>query len=107
MDTDPSGGAAPNAHVKILNLDTNLETNVGSGHQGYYVAGPLTPGRYRIEVQAPGFKTWTRDLTLDVNQRAQVDVELSVGQLSESVKLSGDAPLLDTQTSRLATFGAR
>jgi hypothetical protein len=102
--TDPSGGRIPNAKVTVRNVERNTETRAATDTRGYYIAGPLAPGRYRIEIQAAGFKTWTREVTLDVNQRAEVDASLAVGPVNESVEVIGEKPLLDTQTATMGNI---
>jgi len=99
--TDPTGGVVPGALAKILNTGTNIETQVRSDSRGYYISGPLAPGPYSITLQAAGFKTWSRAVVLNVNQRANVDAALVVGDSAETVTVTGEAPLLDTQTSTL------
>src|SRR5579885_1698278 len=99
--TDPSGGAIPNAAVSITNTATNGEAQVRTDDRGFYASAPLWPGTYRISIQAPGFKTWSREVRLDVNQRAQVDAALTVGEISDKVTVTGEAPLLETQTATL------
>ncbi|HZT38782.1 MAG TPA: TonB-dependent receptor [Bryobacteraceae bacterium] len=99
--TDPSGGAVPNAAVSITNTATNGEAQVRTDDRGFYASAPLWPGTYRISIQAPGFKTWSREVRLDVNQRAQVDAALTVGEISDKVTVTGEAPLLETQTATL------
>lgn len=99
--TDSSGGAVAGAAVTIVNLETNVETKLTTDARGDYVSGPLWPGNYGITIQVAGFKSWTRELALDVNQRAQVDATLTVGSVTEKVSVTGEAPLLETQTGTM------
>ncbi len=99
--TDASGSAVPGAAVLIRSVETNAETKLATDERGYYASGPLRPGRHAVTVQAAGFKTWTREVLLDVNQRAQVDAALEVGELAEKIVVSGTAALLETQSATL------
>ena len=100
--TDPSGGAVPNVAVSIVNTGTNAETKTATDERGFYTSSPLWPGTYRISLQAAGFNAWRREVRLDVNQRAQVDVGLTVGEVTESVVVKGDTVLLETQSATIA-----
>ncbi len=66
------------------------------------MASPLPVGRYTVSVEHAGFKrAVTVPVSLDVQQRIAMDVSLQVGQISESVEVTGVAPLLETETSEL------
>jgi Carboxypeptidase regulatory-like domain/TonB dependent receptor/TonB-dependent Receptor Plug Domain len=100
---DSSGGIIPGATV----VATNLATGVGSQQQttetGSYQIVNLIPGRYRIEVELSGFKKNSQVVTLEVGQRARIDVELEVGSLAETVTVAETAQLLNAND---ATLGA-
>ena len=61
----------------------------------------MPPGNYRLIVEAAGFKQFSRDFSLDVDQKARVDVPLTVGQVTEKVEVSGQAVLLEADSSNL------
>ena len=61
----------------------------------------MPPGNYRLTVEAAGFKQFSRDFSLDVDQKARVDVPLTVGQVTEKVEVSGQAVLLEADSSNL------
>lgn len=95
---DPSGSAVPNANVEVRNLGTNEASTAKSDNQGNYVVPFLRPGNYKITVTASGFKTYTREsVTLQVGQTAGIEAQLEVGQLSDTVTVTGEIPLLDTE----------
>ncbi|MGH9721768.1 MAG: carboxypeptidase regulatory-like domain-containing protein, partial [Bryobacteraceae bacterium] len=97
---DTSDSVVPNAQVVMVNTATNARAEVRSDAGGNYVAAQLTPGQYRIEVEAAGFKKFLREgLTLAVDQQARVDIVLSVGAVTESVIVTANAPLLEATTS--------
>src|ERR1700733_2770006 len=100
--TDSSGAAIPNASVTIANDTTGVTSAVVTNAAGYYVATFLKPGTYTITVSAPGFEAAVRkSLTLQVQQVAEQDFPLSVGQVQQQVTVTGGAPLLNTESAEL------
>jgi hypothetical protein len=100
--TDSSGAAIPNASVTIANDTTGVTSAVVTNAAGYYVATFLKPGTYTITVSAPGFEAAVRkSLTLQVQQVAEQDFPLSVGQVQQQVTVTGGAPLLNTESTEL------
>jgi Carboxypeptidase regulatory-like domain/TonB dependent receptor len=100
--TDPSGAAIPNANVTIANDTTGVTSNVVTNAAGYYVATFLKPGTYTVTVTAPGFEAAVRkSLTVQVQQVAEQDFQLTVGQVQQQVTVTGGAPLLNTESSEL------
>ena len=98
--TDPSGAAIPNAPITITNMDTKVVSNGQSNNEGNYVVPYLIPGRYSLRVEQAGFKTFERSpIELRVNDRMRVDVVLAVGQLSDHVTVTAEAPLLEVSSS--------
>jgi hypothetical protein len=94
---DEQGGAMPGVSVTITNVDTNVSTSLTTNSTGYYEAPLLLPGNYRVTAELTGFKTTVRSgVTLAVSQQIAVDLSLSVGTVSETVTVSGQAPILDT-----------
>jgi hypothetical protein len=92
-------GIVPGATVKVVNVDTNVTTTLVTNSRGYYEAPLLNPSNYRVEVEMPGYKKSTRTgINLGVAQSYTVDFTLEVGQVTEQVTVSAEAPLLDTTT---------
>jgi hypothetical protein len=95
--TDPSGAPVAGAPVTVTNTDTNVSTNAVTGEQGDYVTPNIAVGSYRVSVSQPGFKALVRSgIVLQVGQRAEVNLHLAVGEVSEKVEVTGNAPLVDT-----------
>ncbi len=102
--TDQSGAVVPGAKVKAIHLATNTERNTVSSTQGDFTIAQLSVGDYRVEFEAPGFKGLVRNkITLTPGITARIDAALTVGQVSESVAVSADAPLLQTDSSKVST----
>ncbi len=100
--TDPSGSAIPKASVILVNTGTNARTKVATDEGGLFVATPLRIGAYTISIEAPGFKkTVQENVLLRVQDRLRIDFKLEVGQLSDTIEVSAEAPLLQSETTSL------
>jgi hypothetical protein len=101
--TDPSGSVIPNVAVMVVNTETNVSTTVASDSTGNYTATLLPRGQYRMEVTAGGFKRFVREgIVLQVQQTARIDVQMTVGEVAESVSVTADTALLETESATLA-----
>ena len=100
---DPQHAGIPGATVVITNLATNIAKTVITDSEGNYAVTPLDPGNYRVSAEIPGFQTTVREgLPLTVGQAARVELTLSLGGLSTEVKVTGEAPLLNTESATLS-----
>ena len=98
--TDPSGSAIPGATVAIRNINTNQTRETRTGDAGLYTVTTLPVGDYRLTATAPGFKrVEVTDIKLDVNATLRVDVAMTVGQVTETVEVAAQAPLLNTENA--------
>ncbi len=99
--TDPSGAIVVGATVTATNVDTGVKTARPSNSAGGYQILQLQPGKYTVEAVAPGFKTFKREgITLQVEDRLTINVALALGQNTEVVSVTGEAPLLRTQDAQ-------
>lgn len=99
---DSSGAAIPNARVTATNIETNEVRAVETSASGTYTIGPLRIGQYQVAVERDGFKrAVVTGLRVSAQDRVRADVELTVGQIAESVSVSAEAPLLRAETSSL------
>ena len=99
---DQTGAIVANAKVTVSDVERGIHLQTTTNDSGQYVASPLRVGRYTVTVEHPGFKKAVSvPVDLDVQQRIAVDISLQVGQISESVEVTGAAPLLETETSEL------
>jgi hypothetical protein len=95
--TDQSGGAVKDARVIITNVDTGVPRNLSTNEAGDYVAPNLPPGMYRITVEATGFKRIERTgVRLEVGKDVRIDLSLTPGDIAETIRVTGDAPLIET-----------
>src|SRR5882762_8543855 len=99
---DPSGAAITDAQVTLTNLGTAEKRTQSTGADGFYSFVNLIPGQYRIDIEKQGFKHFTRqNVVVEVNQAARIDATMPVGQVSETVTVTAETPLLQPETSSL------
>jgi outer membrane receptor protein involved in Fe transport len=100
---DSSRGVVPGAKVTLTNQATGVSRSATTGPDGNYIFTSLQPGIYTLAAEATGFRKVQRTgVQLQVNQRAQIDLDLEVG-LGETVLIEGTAPLLESQSSVLGS----
>ncbi len=87
--TDVRGDVLQSATINIKNEATGNSDNVKVDAQGRFSFGGLTPGRYTIEVTAPGFELNRRTVQLTVGQPQDLSVALNVGDVSQQVTVRG------------------
>lgn len=102
---DGTGAVVANATVTARNPATNVSRTVNSNDDGLYQIVNLPPGDYEVTVEAPNFKkSVLSGVTLTVGQRADVDVTLEPGQISEVVTVSdATAQIVETSKTSIAT----
>ena len=98
--TDPSGAAIPNVQVSVVQIETNIETRVTTNAEGLYRVQSLQPGTYRLTFESAGFKRVVQTgLDLHVGSVLPVNTTMELGQLTDSVQVSAQGTLLETETS--------
>lgn len=98
--SDLKAGTIPGATVTATHTDTGLKTETVSTEAGVYVFASLPVGLYEISVEKPGFKKLSRkNIEVRVAQRLALDLQLEVGNVQESVEVTAQGPLLETETS--------
>ncbi|MFN0121109.1 MAG: carboxypeptidase regulatory-like domain-containing protein [Blastocatellia bacterium] len=99
---DASGAVVPGATIAITNIATNVETTTVSNDSGFYSLPNLQVGAYTVSATKTGFKKRLRTgLTLEVDQRAQVDLTLETGAVTEVLEISAQSSLVDTSTATI------
>ena len=100
--TDATGAAVPGAKVMVTETHTGTKIPAVSDNSGQYAAPFLLPGEYDIAVQSPGFKAALRKgVNVGAGDHSVIDFRLDVGDVTNSVEVTGDAPLLDTENASL------
>src|SRR5713101_5798953 len=93
---DTSGGVLPGVTVTITNTDAGAGRSVVTNESGLYRALLLPLGTYRIVVELPGFKKFEQvGLSLSAGQTAVVNATLTVGQVSEVIRVSAEPPVTE------------
>jgi hypothetical protein len=100
--TDESHAAIPGATITITHTGTGASRDTVSDTSGGYRFSAVQSGAYTLTVKVDGFRTFTRqDVAVTLNSVARIDVALTVGQLSETVTVSAERPLLQTDRAEV------
>jgi len=100
---DSTGAVVMGAQVKATQTATEYSQTTVSGSSGNYIFLNLPVGPYRIDVSAPGFKTFTRSgIVLQVADNDLINVALAVGNVSQHVVVSGEAAQVQTQDTSIS-----
>jgi hypothetical protein len=95
--TDSSGAIVPNAKVTVTEVNTGVNRSGQTNESGNYTFPDMAPGQYAVTVELMGFKKETRkDIALTVNSSTRIDVQLTPGNITETVEVTGAPPLLQT-----------
>src|SRR2546425_6762196 len=101
---DSTGAVIPGVTVTVTNPATNFARSAVSNEAGVYNFPSLQPGRYAMRVALPGFRTVTQnDVELQIQQSARIDFTLQVGEVSQTVEVSGTAALIATENATVGT----
>lgn len=101
---DPQGLVVPNATVEISGPSLIGVKKVVTDSSGYYRFANLPPGAYTIIVTAANFRTLKQTgFQLDTGKLPTIDLKLEVGQIEQTVEVSGNAPVVDVTTSKVQT----
>jgi outer membrane receptor protein involved in Fe transport len=100
---DANGAVVPAATVSITNQETGINRRtVATNESGDYVFTSLTPGLYRVTVEATNFKTAVKEnVRLNVGETQEFNFTMEVGGSQETVTVTSDEPLVETSTSRI------
>lgn len=100
--TDPTGAAVPGVRITFTNENTGEAKVVESGATGDYLATQLQVGTYQASVQSDGFRTVERPgIALSALQSLRVDFVLELGQVTETVTITSQAPQVDTRSTQI------
>src|ERR1035438_3972598 len=101
--TDVQGTVIPNAEILIKNLAKGTSASVSANADGLYSAPNLLPGDYQIVISAQGFATLERTgITLTVGAQQVLNFTLQVGQLSERIHVTSEAPSVELASSTIS-----
>jgi hypothetical protein len=99
---DSSGGAIADVQVTLTNMGTSEKHSQATGTDGLYQFANLFPGRYRVDAEKAGFKhTSHTDVVVEVQQTSRIDMTMQLGQVTQTVEVTGETPLMQPDTSSL------
>src|SRR6185437_2138457 len=103
--TDPSNAAVADAKVTAKSVERGLTYNAVTNDSGLYRISQLPVGTYELKVEKPGFSSVSHPaFVLTLNQIARIDIGMKVGQVSETVEVTGSAPVLETDVTQVDTI---
>ncbi len=101
---DTSGASVPGVTVTIINAATNANRSTVSNDAGIYSFPSLPPGLYSLRAEKQGFKVNTaKQVEVQVQQTVRLDLDMTVGAVSETIEVSGAVTLLTTENATLGT----
>ena len=103
--SDQSGAAIAGANVTAKSVERGITNSATSNESGLFRISNLPVGNYELRIEKEGFQTSTYPaFTLVLNQVARIDVEMKVGQISQTIEVSGAAPVLKTEATQVDTI---
>ena len=100
--TDPQNAAVAAARITATLLTTGAKSVTTTGADGLYTIPFLTPGLYRIEAEAPGFKRYVRNnFEASTGERSGLDIQVEIGQVTETMIVTAEASVLETTTATM------
>ncbi len=103
--TDPSGAPLKDANVVATDTERGTTLTTKTNDSGAYNITRVPVGNYSVKISAPGFQTAVHTgITLVLNQTARIDMQMKMGQVSETVEVSGSAPVLQTERAEVSTI---
>ena len=98
---DPTGGVVAGATIRVTNAATKASKSTTTDSSGFYQILQLPVGDYQVSAEASGFSRSVSEgkNPLDINQTLRIDLRLQVGQVTDTVSVSSEAPGVETQNS--------
>jgi len=101
--TDPSGAVVPGAKVNLKSNTTGETQITNTGSTGLYNFPLLKPGTYTVSISQSGFRSVNENVDVPLGQVTTANIKLVVGNTSETVEVTGSAPLLQTEDANIST----
>lgn len=99
---DSTGAVLPGVSITATNLGTGAQRSSVTNEQGDYVFNELPVGSYSVSAELTGFRKEIRTgITLQIDQRARIDLTLQIGQVSEVLEVTADAPLVQSESAAI------
>jgi hypothetical protein len=101
---DASGAAVPNAKITITDIGRDVTTTTLTNDSGNFMQRYLIVGRYRVRVEASGFKSFVQEnVSVSVDTEVRLDARLDVGEVNQTVEVTAEVGILKTERSDVAT----
>jgi len=102
--SDATGAVVSGANVTVTQVDTNATHVVTTSDSGNYTVTQLPPGRYSVRVEKAGFQSFIqKDITLSIDQVAQVNAQLGVGSQEQTIEVTSAEPVIQTESSSVGS----
>jgi Carboxypeptidase regulatory-like domain len=101
--TDPSGAVVSSANVNLKSSSTGETQSTVTSSTGLYNFPLLKPGTYSVSISQSGFRTVNETVEVQLGQISTANMKLAVGNTSETIEVSGQAPLLQTEDANIST----
>lgn len=107
--TDTTQSAMPDSNVVLTNSSTAERRTATTSADGLYRFVNLVPGQYKLEIEKSGFRRYVRDqVTVEVEATVRIDVAMQIGDVTQTVEVTGETPLIQTENASLSqVVGAR
>jgi hypothetical protein len=101
--TDPSNAILPNVAITLKSLDSGFTATATTSASGAFAFPLVVPGTYLVTISASGFKQYSARTSVQVGQTTSINAKLEVGAAGTTVEVSGEAPLINTETADNST----
>jgi hypothetical protein len=102
--TDPSKAIVVEAKIAAISISTNVRYEAVTNGSGEYYLANLPPSHYRIEIEKTGFKKLVKpDVILHVQDALEINFEMALGSVSETITVEGGAPPVNTESGTVST----
>lgn len=103
--TDQSDAPIVGARVVVTDQDRGFTYNSLTNSEGAYNFPRMPIGNYTVKIEQQGFQAASqKDVVIEINRTARIDVKLQVGQITQVTEISSDAPLLQTESTQINTL---
>jgi hypothetical protein len=99
--TDSSGANFAGGPVTLTNIGTSERRASLTDNNGNYQFFSVVPGKYRVDIEKPGFKHFTQELTVQLDTASRVDVAMQVGEMTQLVEVTAQSALVQTDSATL------
>src|SRR5687767_6997455 len=100
---DPSRAAVADAVVTLVDVTTNAPTAGATAADGAFLFSRVTPGRYRLTIEKPGFRQHVRDaVTVTVNEQVVLEAMLELGAVEDAVTVEGRTAVVQARSSEIS-----